>query len=139
MDGVLLPRLRHHWQGIRLDLVTELDRPFGCFEVVNGRAHWREQKFADYVRRHRMSWPTPTQTAPRSAIETFAEMGGKYPHLEPLRELRYSLSKLRLNDLAVGSDHRNRAPLWAYRHQDRRATPPAPRNLYLARPSGCGF
>ena len=26
-------------------------------------------------------------------------MAGKYPHIEPLRELRYSLSKLRLNDL----------------------------------------
>ena len=46
--------------------------------------------------------------------QTFREMAGKYPHIEPLRELRYSLSKLRLNDLAVGSDHRNRAPLWAY-------------------------
>ena len=47
LDGALLARLRHQWQNIRLDLVTELDRPFGCFEVVNGRAHWREQRFAD--------------------------------------------------------------------------------------------
>ena len=29
-----------------------------AYEVVNGRAHWRKQQFADYVRRHRMSWPT---------------------------------------------------------------------------------
>ena len=48
MDGALLTRLRHRWQDIRLDLVTELDRPFGCFEIVNGRAHWRKQRFADY-------------------------------------------------------------------------------------------
>ena len=53
-----LARLRNQWQDMRLDLVTELDRPFGCYEIVDGRAHWRKDKFADYVRRHRMSWPT---------------------------------------------------------------------------------
>jgi len=58
LDGPLLPRLRRQWQSIRLDLVTELDRPFGIYEVVDGRAHWRKHRFADYVHRHRMSWPT---------------------------------------------------------------------------------
>ena len=41
-------------------------------------------------------------------------MEGKYPHIGPLRELRCSLSKLRLNDLAVGSDGRNRTLLGPY-------------------------
>ena len=39
---------------------------------------------------------------------------GKYPFIGPLRELRYSLSKLRLNDLQVGSDGRNRTLLGLY-------------------------
>ena len=125
MDGALLTRLRHRWQDIRLDLVTELDRPFGCFEVVNGRAHWRKQRFADYVRRHRMSWPTLESGQLDETDQTFREMAGKYPHIEPLRELRYSLSKLRLNDLSVGSDHRNRAPLWAYGTKTGRNAPGA--------------
>ena len=125
MDGALLARLRHRWQDIRLDLVTELDRPFGCFEVVNGRAHWRKQRFADYVHRHRMSWPTLESGQLDETDQTFREMAGKYPHIEPLRELRYSLSKLRLNDLSVGSDHRNRAPLWAYGTKTGRNAPGA--------------
>jgi DNA polymerase family A len=125
MDGALLARLRHRWQGIRLDLVTELDRPFGCFEVVNGRAHWRKHRFADYVRRHGMSWPTHENGTLDETDQTFREMAGKYPHIEPLRELRYSLSKLRLNDLSVGSDHRNRAPLWAYGTKTGRNAPGA--------------
>jgi DNA polymerase I len=41
-------------------------------------------------------------------------MVARYAQIKPLRELRYSLSKLRLNDLSVGSDGRNRTPLWAY-------------------------
>jgi hypothetical protein len=38
-------------------------------------------------------------------------MEGRYPQISSLRELRYSISKLRLNDLSVGSDGRNRALL----------------------------
>jgi DNA polymerase I len=41
-------------------------------------------------------------------------MEGKYPQIGPLRELRYSISKLRLNDLAVGADGRNRTLLGPY-------------------------
>ena len=38
-------------------------------------------------------------------------MEGKYPQIGPLRELRFSLSKLRLNSLQIGSDGRNRTLL----------------------------
>ena len=130
LDGVLLPRLRKHWQGMRLDLVTELDRPFGCYEIVNGRAHWRKARFADYVRRHRMGWPTYENGNLDERDETFREMAGKYPQIEPLRELRYSLSKLRLNDLAVGRDHRNRASLWAYGTKTARNAPGASQYVF---------
>jgi hypothetical protein len=125
MDGALLTRLRRRWQDIRLDLVGELDRPFGCYEIVDGRAHWRKQRFANYVRRHRMGWPAYEDGQLDETDQTFREMCGKYPHLEPLRELRYSLSKLRLNDLSVGTDHRNRAPLWAYGTKTARNAPGA--------------
>ena len=130
MDGALLARLRDQWQNMRLDLVTELDRPFGCYEIVNGVAHWRKQRFADYVRRHRMSWPTYEDGTLDERDETFREMAGKYPQIEPLRELRYSLSKLRLNDLAVGHDHRNRAPLWAYGTKTARNAPGASQYVF---------
>jgi DNA polymerase I-like protein with 3'-5' exonuclease and polymerase domains len=46
--------------------------------------------------------------------QAFREMEGKYPGIGPLRELRYSLSKLRLNDLQVGADGRARTLLGAY-------------------------
>jgi DNA polymerase I len=125
MDGVLLPRLRRHWQGVRLGLVTELDQPFGCFEVVNGVAHWREQRFANYVRANRMSWPLRADGKLDQRTDTIEEMCGLYRQLVPLRELKASLSKLRLNDLAVGSDNRNRASLWAYGTKTARNAPQA--------------
>ena len=72
-----------------------------------------------------MSWLTLESGALDETDQTFREMAGKYPHIEPLRELRYSLSKLRLNDLSVGADHRNRAPLWAYGTKTGRNAPGA--------------
>ena len=47
-------------------------------------------------------------------IKPSVKMAARYPFIEPLRELRYSLAKLKLNDLQVGSDARNRAVLGAY-------------------------
>jgi hypothetical protein len=44
--------------------------------------------------------------------DTFREMAKLYPEqVGPIRELRYALSQLRLNELAVGSDDRNRCLL----------------------------
>ncbi len=71
-------------------------------------------------------------------IETFREMAGKYPQIEPLRELRYSLSKLRLNDLAVGQRPSQPRAVVGLRHQDRHAMRPAHRSTCSGRPSGCG-
>jgi DNA polymerase-1 len=109
-----LARIRSRWHGIRLDLVRELDGQFGIYEIEDGQAHWRKDRFASYVRRNRMSWPTYENGTLDETDQTFREMAGKYPQIERLRELRYSLSKLRLNDLAVGNDGRNRALLGAY-------------------------
>jgi hypothetical protein len=122
-DGPKLARLRRHWPGMQVDLVTELDHPFGCYEIEDGVAHWRKERFADYVRRNRMSWPRHESGALDETDQTFRQMAGKYPQIEPLRELRYSLSKLRLNNLAVGNDGRNRTSLWAYGTKTARNAP----------------
>jgi hypothetical protein len=76
--------------------------------------HWRDERFAAYLLRNNMSWPRLPSGALDQKDQTFREMAGKYPWIEQLRELRYSLSKLRLNDLSVGSDDRNRCLLGGY-------------------------
>jgi DNA polymerase I len=114
LDGPLLTRLRARWDAMRTDLVVAMDRPFSVYEIVDGEPHWRTQRFADYLRRNRMSWPTYADGSLDETEQTFREMEGKYPQIGPLRELRCSLSKLRLNDLAVGNDGRNRTLLGPY-------------------------
>src|SRR5262249_37178524 len=53
-----------------------------------------------------------------------------YPALAPLRELRASLSKLKLNDLSVGSDGRNRCLLSTFRSTTGRNQPSNSRYLF---------
>jgi len=50
-------------------------------------------------------------------------MAKVYPAISPLRELRSTLSDLRLSDLAVGHDGRNRTMLSAFRARTGRNQP----------------
>jgi hypothetical protein len=130
IDLPLLTRIRNRWQGMQLDLVTELDQPFGCYEIVDGVPHWRKERFANFVQRNGMTWRRLEGGALDETDQTFREMAGKYPQIEQLRELRYSLSKLRLNDLSVGRDGRNRASLWAYGTKTARSAPGASQYIF---------
>jgi hypothetical protein len=119
----VLERIRSHWSDIQVDLTTEKDEPYGIYEIVDGVPHWRKQRFADDVRQHGMVWPTYPDGSLDETDQTFREMAGRYPHIETLRELRYSLSKLGLNSLQVGSDGRNRTLLGAYGTKTSRNAP----------------
>jgi DNA polymerase-1 len=112
----ILGRLRDNWDAMGGELVAELGAPYGCYEFdANGKPHWRKHLFANYVRREGMSsWPTHPDGTLDERDVTFREMEGLYSQTKTLRELRYSLSALRLNSLSVGNDWRNRTPLWAF-------------------------
>jgi DNA polymerase I len=120
-----LDRILDRWDGMRVDLVTAMDGPFGCYEIVDGEAHWREERHAAMVRRMGLAWPTYADGSYDITAETFKEVARQHPEVEPLRELRSSISKLRLHKLAVGSDGRNRAQLWAYGTKTARNAPGA--------------
>jgi hypothetical protein len=123
LDLPLLTRLRAQWGAIQNKLVAEMDAPFGIYEFEDGKPHWRKQRFADYVKRRGMSWPAYADGSLDERDQTFREMEGLYPQIGPLRELRYSLSKLRLNDIQVGTDGRNRTLLGPYGSKTARNQP----------------
>src|SRR5262249_39416136 len=77
----VLNQSRHHWDGMRLDLVTELDRPFGIYEIKDGQPHRRKDRFTDYLLRNGMSWPRLESGALDEEDQTFREMAGKYPFI----------------------------------------------------------
>jgi DNA polymerase family A len=130
LDGPLVTRLIAKWDAMRTDLVVAMDRPFGIYEITDGEPHWRTHRFADYLRRNRMSWPTYADGSLDETEQTFRDMEGRYPHIGPLRELRCSLSKMRLNALAIGNDARNRTLLGPYGSKTGRNQPSNSRYIF---------
>ena len=55
--------------------------------------------------------------------DTFRQMARSNPLVSPIRELRSSLSEMRLADLAVGRDGRNRTLLSPFRARSGRNQP----------------
>ena len=129
IDLPLISRLRRHWEGMKTDMVTALD-PFGVYEILNGIAHFRMQRLEAFVEHYLLQWPRLASGKICTDEETFREMATLYPIVNPLRELKCSLSQLRLNDLAVGTDGRNRCPLWAYGTKTARCAPSTTKYIF---------
>ncbi|MFL5342052.1 MAG: DNA polymerase [Gemmataceae bacterium] len=80
-----------------------------------GPLRFSSARFADYLARQRIPWPRLPSDALALDDDTFREMAKAYPvEIGPIRELRHTLGQLRLNELAVGADGRNRLMLSAF-------------------------
>ncbi len=126
IDRVTLGRLKASWEGIKSQLITTIDQDFGVFEEES----FRSARFADYLSSAGIAWPRTPSGALDLKDDTFREMARAYPQIAPLRELRHALSQLRLNDLAVGSDGRNRTLLSAFRARTGRNQPSNKRFIF---------
>jgi hypothetical protein len=70
-----------------------------------------------------MSWPSLESGQLDLRNKTFREMAKVYPSVAPLHELRHSLSEMRLNELKVGRDGRNRCLLSPFQSKTGRNQP----------------
>ena len=128
IDVETLRRLRKNWEHIKLDLISEVDKNFGVYEGTR----FSLKRFAALLRRLGVrDWPITDVGRLSKSDETFKEMSRVYPVLQPLRELNYTISKLRLERLAVGSDGRNRTPLWAFATKTSRNAPKATEYIFV--------
>jgi DNA polymerase I len=119
IDTDMLARLRQGWTGIQDQLIAAIDRDYGVFE---GRT-FKLERFASYLATNAIPWPRLESGQLDLRDDTFRQQARAYPRISPLRELRSSLSELRLNDLAVGHDGRNRTILSAFRNRTGRNQP----------------
>lgn len=126
IDTPALDCLRLHWEGIQDALIAAVDADYGVFE---GRC-FKAVRFADYLSRQGIPWPRLPSGSLDMQDGTFRDMARHHPQLQPLRELRSSLSQLRLADLAVGRDGRNRCLLSAFRARTGRNQPSNARFIF---------
>jgi DNA polymerase-1 len=119
IDVDTLARLREHWTDIQDRLIAAIDAEYHVYE---GRS-FREDRFRELLIRLGIPWPRLESGRLDLSDNTFRHMAKAYPAIAPLRELRSSLAELRLNDLAVGRDGRNRTILSAFRARTGRNQP----------------
>src|SRR5262249_360846 len=102
IDTDTLARLRDRWDTIRGRLIAAGDARDGRFDGLV----FKEERWAAYLDRKGIPWPR--LASGRLALDddgTFKQMAKLCPdEVGPIRELRYALSQLKLNKLAVGPD-----------------------------------
>jgi DNA polymerase I len=120
IDQGSLNRLRTGWQEIKGCLISVVDSAYGLYEGTT----FKRVRWEAYLAANDIPWPRLSSGALALDDETFRQMARRYPdQVGPIRELRHSLGQLRLNDLAVGSDGRNRCLLSAFSSRTGRNQP----------------
>jgi hypothetical protein len=119
LDMPLLAKLRERWEDIQDQLIAEIDSDYGVFD---GRT-FKADRFAAWLTKTEIPWPRLESGRLDLSDEAFRQAARAHPSVSPLRELRSSLSELRLSDLAVGPDGRNRCLLSAFRSRTGRNQP----------------
>ena len=107
IDLALLNRLDQHWDQIKVNLIASVDDAFGVY--VDGS--FKEPLFETYLAQAKIAWPRLGSGRLALDKDTFSAMSKRHPVVQPLHELRKTLGELKLNNLAVGPDGRNRTLL----------------------------
>src|SRR5205085_304182 len=104
IDEPTLSRLRAGWESIQDQLIREVDSRFGVFD----RRTFKTDRWVEWVIRNNLAWPRLESGELALDDDTFREMARCHPDVALMRELRESLSQLRLRELYIGADGRNR-------------------------------
>jgi hypothetical protein len=107
IDVEALYALRTYWGDIQDRLIEEIDHDY---DVYVGRT-FKADRLGKYLVLNNIPWPRLPSGALALDRDTFRERAKFYPQIRPLSELRHSLSGLRLEEIAVGSDGRSRCLL----------------------------
>ena len=119
IDFPYLTTLRNNWNRIKRRLTLEIDGNYGVYAPISDNSNvlgFSASRFAGYLARNGIPWPRLDSNRLALDDDTFRRMAKTNPVIAPLRELRHALGEMHLfEDLAVGSDGRNRCLLSAFR------------------------
>jgi len=123
LDVELLDLLKRYWPDIQGELIANVDREHH-YGVYEGRT-FKRNLFEQLLVRLGIPWIALEKTqeehdagksdVPDLSDDAFREMTLRHPEFAALKELRADLCAMRLIDLTVGRDGRNRTILSAFR------------------------
>jgi hypothetical protein len=92
------------WDEIKAELIHTVDGGYGVFQGQT----FKQDKFVIWVQDQGITWPRGENGKLCLKERTFSDMAKQHPIVRPLHELRKTLSGLRIADLPIGADGRNR-------------------------------
>ena len=119
IDVATLTSLRDNWDTIQGHLIAKVD---GVYHVYDGR-RFKQDRFARWLHDHAIQWPILDSGRLALDDDTFRTMARAYPQVAPLQELRVTMGQMRLLNLSVGVDGRNRCLLSAFASRSSRNQP----------------
>jgi hypothetical protein len=126
IDTTTLGYLHRYWSDIQDQLITDIDANYGVYE---GRT-FKADRFAEWLAQNGVAWPSLDSGRLDLSDDTFRQMARAHPSVAPLRELRSALSQMRLSNLQVGNDGRNRTMLSAFQARTSRNQPSNTRFIF---------
>jgi hypothetical protein len=126
IDTTTLDRLKRGWTDIQDRVIADIDMDYRVFD---GRT-FKADRFATWLGGADIPWPRLESGRLDLSDDAFREAARAHPAVAPLRELRSALSDMRLSDLAIGRDGRNRTILSAFRARTGRNQPSNTRFIF---------
>lgn len=126
IDTQMQLEIATYWDQIQDALIEEIDASYGVFE---GRT-FKTKNWADYLQKEGIAWPRLATGRLELTDETFKQMARIYPKVAPIRELRSALSEMRLSNITVGDDGRNRCLLSPFASKTGRNQPSNSRFIF---------
>jgi len=119
LDVEVLELLQSEWSAIQNQLIAAIDSDYGVYE---GRT-FKADRFEAYLIANDIPWPRLESGRIDMCDNTFRDMARSHLQIAPIRELRSALSEMRLANLYVGDDGRNRCLLSPFRARTGRNQP----------------
>ena len=107
IDTQMQIEITTYWDQIQDELIAKID---ASYDVYEGRT-FKANKWADYLEKEGIAWPRLATGRLELIDETFRQMSRIHPKVAPIRELLSALSEMRLSNITVGDDGRNRCLL----------------------------
>jgi hypothetical protein len=126
IDVGLHVELTAHWSDIKRELIDFAAARFPVF--LEG--HFNHTRFERFLVEHDLRWPFTARGRAAVDQQTFKDMARVYPEILPLQQTLHVLGKLRLTDLAIGSDGRNRTLLSPFSSRTSRNQPSTSRYVF---------
>jgi len=129
VDLPLLTLMRDNWGSIKTELIAQVDRYYGVYD----RGTFKSDRFVKWVDLNGIPWPLLPSGSLDLKRETFKDVNDRFPEIGLLHELRITLSQMRLVNVEVGQDGRNRCLLSPFSARTSRNQPST--NKYIFGPA----